>query len=154
MRILAQRVRNARVRVDGAVIGEIGPGLLCLVGFGREDGPDLPTLPRWSKMLDKLCGLRVFADKDGKINLSVADIGGSVLAVSQFTLYADCAKGLRPSFHLAAPPDVAQALYKRLLADLNARLPGRIAAGVFGAHMDVELTNHGPVTILLDDAGM
>lgn len=152
MRLLVQRVREARVRVDGVVTGEIGPGLLCLAGFGPQDGPDLPMAPRWSKMVEKMLDLRIFPDSEGKLNLSLRDTGGGLLLVSQFTLYADCKKGRRPSFHLAATPAVATALFDRLAADCAERLPGRTATGVFGADMDVELVNQGPVTILLDDA--
>lgn len=152
MRLLVQRVREARVRVDGAVTGEIGPGLLCLAGFGPQDGPDLPATPRWSKMVEKMLDLRIFPDSEGKLNLSLRETGGGLLLVSQFTLYADCKKGRRPSFHLAAAPAVATVLFDRLAADCEARLPGRTATGVFGTDMDVELVNQGPVTILLDDA--
>ncbi len=154
MRLLLQRVREARVRVDGGIAGEIGPGLLALAGFGPDDGPDAPQTPRWTKMIEKMLELRIFPDADGKLNLSLRDTGGGLLLVSQFTLYADCRKGRRPSFHLAAKPETATALFDRLAADCATRLPGRVATGTFGADMDVELVNQGPVTILLDDAAL
>lgn len=160
MRLLLQRVREARVRVDGNTVGEIGPGLLVLAGFGPDDEAlhplDRPATPRWRKFIDKMLELRVFADAEGRLNLSLRETGGGLLLVPQFTLYADCAKGRRPSFHLAARPQAAARLFARLAADCAARLADvpacRVATGVFGADMDVELVNHGPVTILLDDA--
>ncbi|WP_029895385.1 D-aminoacyl-tRNA deacylase [Desulfohalovibrio reitneri] len=150
MRLLAQRVSRARVESGGGTLGEIGPGLCVLVGFGRGDGEDLPGSPIWEKMLAKLMGLRIFEDEAGKLNLSLEDTGGGLLLVSQFTLYADCRKGRRPSFHVACPPETAEGLYDRLVADCSARLPGRVQSGRFAASMNVELVNHGPVTILLD----
>ncbi|EPR43893.1 D-tyrosyl-tRNA(Tyr) deacylase [Desulfovibrio sp. X2] len=154
MRLLLQRVRRASVAVDGAAVGEIGEGLLCLAGFGPDDGEDLPELPRWHKTIDKMLDLRIFPDEDGRFNRSLQETGGGLLLVSQFTLYADCRKGRRPSFSLAAPPDTARRLFERLVAEAERRLPGRTASGVFGADMDVLLTNWGPVTIMLDDAAL
>lgn len=154
MRLLLQRVAEARVRVDGQVLGEIGSGLLVLAGFGSVDGPDLPESQVWRKLLSKVVDLRIFPDAEGRLNLSLADCGGGLLVVPQFTLYADCRKGRRPSFSFAAPSAVAQALYKRLVLDLAALLPGRVEQGVFGAHMRVELANDGPVTIWLDSADL
>nr|WP_209280192.1 D-aminoacyl-tRNA deacylase [Desulfobaculum xiamenense] len=145
-----QRVRGARVDVDGRTVGEIGPGLLVLAGFGRDDAPELPTTRTWETMLGKMLDLRVFPDADDRLNLSLRDFGGEVLVVSQFTLYADCRKGRRPSFHLAADGKNAIELYERLVSDLEAMLPGRVRQGEFGAMMDVSLTNWGPVTVLLD----
>ncbi len=152
MRLVLQRVARASVSVDGAQVASIGRGLLVLAGFGPGDGPQAPDAPWWRAMLEKMLKLRVFSDDAGKMNLSVQDVSGQVLLVSQFTLYADCRKGLRPGFSGAAAPDVASALFNRLCADVEARLPGRVGRGVFGADMAVELVNQGPVTILLDSA--
>ncbi len=143
MQALLQRVRNARVRVGGEVVGEIGPGLLVLV---CAEPPDTPETGR--KLLAKLLRLRVFSDAAGKMNRSLQDIGGGLLLVSQFTLAADCSGGNRPSFSGAAPPDQARALYEQLLADARALHP-QVAAGIFAADMQVELVNDGPVTIPL-----
>ncbi len=144
MRAVVQRVSRAAVRVDGAVTGSIERGLLVLLGVAAGDGEEQA---RW--MADKVAQLRIFEDQAGKMNRSVEDVRGGVLVVSQFTLLGDARKGNRPSFVAAAPPDRASALYERVSALLRARgLP--VAQGVFRAHMDVELTNDGPVTILLD----
>lgn len=145
MRIVLQRVSRAQVSIDGEVVGRIGPGLLLLVGF--TEGDDEEKL-RW--MADKVIGLRVFNDPDGKMNLSLAEMDGSVLAVSQFTLYGDTRKGRRPSFIKAAVPDVAIPLYDRFLELLRERAPGPVESGEFGAMMDVELVNDGPVTLVLE----
>jgi D-tyrosyl-tRNA(Tyr) deacylase len=144
MRAVVQRVRRASVTVAGAVVGEIGPGLLVFVGVANEDGP-----PDVEYVASKVRDLRVFSDEAGRMNLSVVETGGAVLVVSQFTLQADCRKGRRPSLDLAAPPALAEALYSEVVARL--RDGGlRVETGVFQAHMDVELLNDGPVTILLD----
>ncbi len=144
MRAVVQRVSRAAVRVDGAVTGAIERGLLVLLGVATGDGE---AEARW--IADKVAQLRIFEDQAGKMNLSVEDVRGGVLVVSQFTLLGDARKGNRPSFVAAAPPDRASALYERVSALLRERgLP--LAQGVFRAHMDVELTNDGPVTILLD----
>ena len=145
MRIVLQRVSRAQVSIDGEVVGRIGPGLLLLVGF--TEGDDEEKL-RW--MADKVIGLRVFNDPDGKVNLSLAEMNGSVLAVSQFTLYGDTRKGRRPSFIKAAVRDVAIPLYDRFLELLRERAPGPVESGEFGAMMDVELVNDGPVTLVLE----
>jgi D-tyrosyl-tRNA(Tyr) deacylase len=139
MRVVIQRVSRASVTVEGRVTGEIGRGLLVLLGVAPEDGP---AQVAW--MADKIEGLRIFEDAEGKMNLSVRDVGGAVLVVSQFTLYGDATKGRRPSFVKAARPETAAPLYEAL-AD-------RLAAprGVFGAHMEVALVNDGPVTLILD----
>lgn len=150
MRLVVQRVSSASVTVEGRVVGEIGAGFLVLVGFGAGDGADLPRQKVWGQMLDKLVNLRVFPDGAGKLNLSLLDTGGSVLAVSQFTLYADCRKGRRPSFHLAADAATGLGLYEAFVAGLESLLPGRVAQGAYGADMDVRLLNAGPVTIILD----
>ena len=145
MRALVQRVSEASVRVDGTVTGVIGPGLLVLVGITDGDGAEDRD---W--LVRKLVQLRVFDDADGVMNRSVQDIGGSVLAVSQFTLYASTRKGNRPSYTGAARPEVAQPLFDAFVAALAAELGKPVPTGVFGAHMEVRLTNDGPVTIMLD----
>ena len=145
MRIVLQRVARAQVSIDGEVVGRIGPGLLLLVGF--TEGDDAEKL-RW--MAGKVIGLRVFNDPDGKMNLSLAEMDGGILAVSQFTLYGDTRKGRRPSFIKAAVPDVAIPLYDRFLELLRERAPGPVESGEFGAMMDVELVNDGPVTLVLE----
>jgi D-tyrosyl-tRNA(Tyr) deacylase len=149
MRAVVQRVREARVRVSGETVGEIGPGYVLLIGFGVDDSPTMIGGPVWTRFLRKILDLRLFPDSQGPINQSLADHGGQILVVSQFTLYADVRKGRRPSFSLAARPDEARAMYDALVADLSRLWPG-VAQGVFGADMDVHLVNWGPVTILLD----
>ena len=144
MKALLQRVSEARVTVDGEIVGEIGEGLLVLLGLDKGD--DEATAAR---LLDKLLAYRVFPDEDGRMNCSVADVGGGVLLVSQFTLSADTRKGLRPSFSSAMPPAEAEALYVRMLEMLRER-HSNVAAGRFGADMQVSLTNDGPVTFLLE----
>ena len=144
MRIVAQRVTRARVTVGGRTTGEIGSGLLLLVGFTGADGDD-----ELGWMADKVVGLRIFADAEGKMNLGVTDVGGALLVVSQFTLYGDARKGKRPSFVDAARPEVAIPLYERFLAILRAR-GVRVETGEFGAMMQVELVNDGPVTLWLE----
>lgn len=144
MRAVLQRVRRARVTVGEEVVGEIGCGLLVLLGVSREDTPEQA---RW--LADKIVGLRLFADADDKMNLGVADVSGSVLVVSQFTLYGDCRKGRRPSFIDAAPPEIAIPLYEAFINGVKAQgVP--VATGRFGAMMQVELVNDGPVTLIVD----
>ena len=145
MRVVLQRVREASVTIEGRVVGEIGLGQLLLVGFKADDTTDQVE---W--MADKVTGLRIFQDDAGKMNLTLADVDGSILVVSQFTLYGDVHKGRRPSFIDAAPPETAILLYDHLVELLEARQPGRIATGEFGAMMDVSLTNDGPVTLVID----
>jgi D-tyrosyl-tRNA(Tyr) deacylase len=145
MRIVLQRVRQARVSVEGRTTGQIGPGLLVLAGFAPDD-----TAARLDWMARKLVQMRIFGDEEGKMNRSVQDVGGEVLVVSQFTLLADARKGNRPSYIGAAPPPVAIPLYEQFV-QLVSHLLGRPAAtGEFGADMQVELLNDGPVTIVLD----
>lgn len=146
MRACVQRVSSARVVVSGETVGEIGLGLLVLLGVAASDGDeDL----RW--LVDKVVGLRVFDDADGKMNLGLADVGGELLVVSQFTLLGDCRKGRRPSFINAAPPEAAERVYEQFVAAARER-GVRVATGRFRTHMQVELTNDGPVTILIDSA--
>lgn len=146
MRIVLQRVSYGAVRVDGAVVGEIqGPGLVLLIGIGPETTPE--DLRFWA---DKCVNLRIFPDDAGKMNRSLIDIGGGILAVSQFTLYGDCRKGRRPGFSGAAPPDQAQAAYNTFVELLRAT-GVTVATGIFQAHMDVEIHNDGPVTLILGD---
>lgn len=144
MRALLQRVSSARVEVGEEVVGAIGPGLLVLLGLDKGDDEEVAA-----RMLDKLLAYRVFADDEGRMNRSVTDTGGGVLLVSQFTLSADTRKGLRPSFSSAMPPAEAEHLYEHILVELRAR-HSEVAAGVFGADMQVSLTNDGPVTFLLE----
>jgi D-tyrosyl-tRNA(Tyr) deacylase len=145
VRAVVQRVSRAGVEVEGRRVGGIGPGLLVLLGAGAGDGTaDVAYL------VDKVANLRIFADPAGKMNRSVLDTGGGVLAVSQFTLYGDARKGRRPAFTGALEPAAAQTLYEAFVAGLRAAGVAEVATGVFGAMMEVELVNSGPVTILLD----
>ena len=144
MRVVAQRVSEARVRVDGAVVGEIGQGLLLLVGAGEGDSA---AHVRW--LAEKCANLRIFEDDDRKMNRSVKDIGGGALVVSQFTLYGDCRKGRRPGFSQALAPEQAERLVDLFAQCLKAE-GITVASGVFGAKMDVTLTNGGAVTLILE----
>jgi D-tyrosyl-tRNA(Tyr) deacylase len=144
MRLLLQRVTRAAVRVEGETVGQIGPGLVVLVGVGGGDTADVAAV-----LARRTVDLRIFRDADGKTNLSLLDVGGDVLAVSQFTLYADTSRGRRPSFIRAAPPEQGQALYE-VCADAIAAQGVRVARGIFGAEMAVELVNDGPMTIWLE----
>jgi D-tyrosyl-tRNA(Tyr) deacylase len=144
MRLLLQRVTRASVTVDGEVVGHIGPGLVILVGVGHGDDDALAE-----SMAGRVADLRIFRDDEGKTNRSLVDVEGSALVISQFTLYGDTRKGRRPSFLDAAPPALGEALYLRFAAALAARdVP--VAKGIFGAEMEVELVNDGPMTIWLD----
>ena len=146
MRLVIQRVREARVTVNDGVTGSIRTGLLAFLGVSRTD-----TVEDADYLAGKLLGLRIFPDKDGKMNLDVQEAGGSLLIVSQFTLYGDCRKGRRPSFDQAAPPDQAQDLYNYFVE--SAKLgPVPVETGVFQAIMQVHIVNDGPVTILIDSA--
>ena len=147
MRVVLQRAKRAEVRVEGRVTGKIGPGFLVLAGFAPTD-----TDVQLTWMAEKLLGLRVFGDAEGKMNRDLAEVGGGVLVVSQFTLYGDASKGRRPSFIDAAPPNIAIPLYERFVALLREKSGGKIPieTGEFGAMMDVELVNDGPVTLILE----
>lgn len=144
MRVVLQRVTRASVTVDGRITGAIGRGFCLLVGFTHGD-----TAAQVEWMADKVAGLRLFADAEGKMNLGLGEVGGAVLVVSQFTLYGDAARGRRPSFVDAARPEVAIPLYERFIAALRAR-GLEVATGEFGAMMQVEIHNDGPVTLILD----
>ncbi|PYP80635.1 MAG: D-tyrosyl-tRNA(Tyr) deacylase [Gemmatimonadetes bacterium] len=144
MRVVLQRVSRAEVRVGDRVTGHIGRGFLLLVGFTHDDGEAALV---W--MADKVIGLRLFADAEDKMNLALADVGGALLVVSQFTLYGDAVKGRRPSFIDAARPETAVPLYERFVTLLRERVD-RVETGEFGAMMDVDLVNDGPVTLLLE----
>ena len=141
MRLVVQRVLQAEVQVDGQSIGKIGRGFLVLVGVGKEIA---------DKYLKKLLGLRIFEDENGKTNLSLKDVSGELLLVSQFTLYANCKKGNRPSFIEAGEPDKAEALYEYMIEEASKSVPV-VQHGSFGADMKVSLINDGPFTILLDE---
>ncbi len=144
MRACVQRVTQASVAVDGEVVGQIGRGLLVLLGVAGDD-----TVEDAHQMADKIIGLRIFEDDDGKMNRSLEEAGGAMLVVSQFTLLGDCRKGRRPSFVHAAPPELGEQLYELFVAAIGIRgIP--VATGRFRAHMDVSLVNDGPVTLLLD----
>ncbi|RIX48322.1 MAG: D-tyrosyl-tRNA(Tyr) deacylase [Rhodocyclales bacterium GT-UBC] len=145
MRVVVQRVTEAAVRVEGAITGQIGPGLLVLAGFESDDGDaDLD----W--MAGKLVRTRIFSDASGVMNRSVADVGGDILAVSQFTLFASVKKGNRPSWNRAARGEVSAPLFERFVAKLSAELGKPVPTGVFGADMQVSLVNDGPVTLSID----
>jgi D-aminoacyl-tRNA deacylase len=147
MRALIQRVTQACVEVDGAITGQIETGLLVLLGVTKTDTPTDADY-----LVDKIANLRIFPDEAGKMNRSLLDVGGALLAVSQFTLYGDCRKGRRPGFDLAAPAEQARALYEYFVE--KARLSDiRVETGVFQAHMAVSLTNDGPVTFMLETGG-
>jgi D-tyrosyl-tRNA(Tyr) deacylase len=154
MRVIVQRVSSARVRVDGRVVGEIGRGFLLLVGVGRDDPADDDRGNiEVERMADKIATLRVFADPEGKMNLALADVDGAVLVVSQFTLYGDVRKGRRPSFARAAEPQTAAERVEALATAFEARgIPTE--RGVFGADMQVDLLNDGPVTLAIDAADL
>ena len=145
MRVVVQRCSRAAVRVDGQTIGEIGKGFMLLVGFCHEDTPaEVEFLAK------KVAGMRVFEDDEGKMNLSLADVSGEILSISQFTLYGDARKGNRPSFIHAARPDVAEPLYNLFNQILREQYGLHVETGIFGADMKVDFVNDGPVTILLE----
>lgn len=144
MRAVVQRVSESDVTVDGKVVGAIDRGLLVLLGVAEDDEEEDARM-----MADKIIGLRIFNDDQGKFNLALEDVGGAVLVISQFTLLGDCRKGRRPSFSTAARPEKAVPLYERVVQLLRER-GVTVATGTFGAHMDVRLVNDGPVTVLID----
>ena len=144
MRIVLQRVSSASVIIDRAVAGAIGPGFCLLVGYAPDDTPDVVS---W--LADKVAGLRLFSDAEGKMNLGLSDVGGALLVISQFTLYGDASKGRRPSFIGAARPEIAIPLHDQFMAELRAR-GLTVATGRFGADMQVAMVNDGPVTLILE----
>ena len=146
MRAVIQRVSEARVKVEGAVLGEIGPGLLALLGIAKPD-----TAADAEFLAEKILNLRVFPDEAGKMNRSLLDTGGALLVVSQFTLYGDCSRGRRPSFDAAAPAEQARPLYEHFV-EVARRSGVRVETGVFQAHMEVSLVNDGPVTLMVESA--
>ena len=146
MKMVIQRVTEGRVTVQGSTSGAIRTGLVVFLGVGRED-----TVEDADYLLDKLLGLRIFADENGKMNRNILEAGGALLLISQFTLYADCRRGRRPSFDRAAPPEQAAALY-HYFVEAAKRSPVQVETGVFQSSMEVHLINDGPVTILMDSA--
>ncbi len=145
MRAIVQRVINSKVVVDEKIVGQVNKGLMVLLGVGNND-----TLADIEYLTEKILKLRIFEDTDGKMNLSLLDIEGEILVVSQFTLYGDCRKGRRPSFSSAAPPDLANQLYEEFIKTCRKKGVKKVETGEFGAHMLVDIQNDGPVTILLD----
>ena len=145
MKILVQRVKNAKVEVEEKTVGKIDEGFLVLLGVTHED-----TEEQADYLAKKLCNLRVFTDQNDKMNLSLKDIGGKLLIVSQFTLYADCTSGNRPSFTEAAKPDKAQKLYEYFCTQCEEKYNIKVEKGIFGADMKVSLLNDGPVTIIIE----
>ena len=144
MKFVIQRVTEASVSVDGTCIGQIGKGFLVLIGIGKEDTKEMAD-----QLIKKMVQLRIFEDENGKTNLALHDVGGSLLLVSQFTLYANCKKGNRPSFVDAAPPDMANAMYEYIISECQ-KLVSHVETGSFGADMKVSLVNDGPFTVILE----
>ncbi|MBE5887446.1 MAG: D-tyrosyl-tRNA(Tyr) deacylase [Lachnospiraceae bacterium] len=144
MKFVIQRVNEASCKVDGNIIGEIQKGFCVFIGVSNEDNQEIAD-----KMVKKLVGLRIFEDENGKTNLALSDVGGSLLLISQFTLYADCKKGFRPSFINAGAPDMANQLYEYIIAKCKESIPN-VQTGSFGADMKIALENDGPFTIVLD----
>ena len=145
MKLVIQRVSEASVQIDGEIKGQIGKGFLVLIGVGQEDTKEVAD-----KYIKKMVGLRIFEDENGKTNLSLKDVGGQLLLISQFTLYANCKKGNRPSFIEAGAPDKAQALYEYFVQECREAVPV-VETGEFGAEMKVSLTNDGPFTVIFDE---
>ena len=148
MKFVIQRVTRASVTVDGEVTGKIGKGFMVLIGVAQSDTEEIAD-----KMVKKMCNLRIFEDSEGKTNLALADVGGELLLISQFTLYADCHKGNRPSFIDAGQPDMASAMYEYIIEEAKKYVP-TVERGIFGAEMKVELLNDGPFTVILDSADL
>ena len=144
MRVVLQRVKCAKVTVEGKTVGQIGKGILLLIGVHKDDTPEKADF-----LAVKCADLRIFGDSEGKMNLSLKEINGEVLAVSQFTLFGDCSKGRRPSFIDAAPPEKGKALYEYFVDQIK-KYAQNVQTGIFGAMMDVELVNDGPVTLILE----
>lgn len=144
MRLVIQRVHESKVEVEGKIVGQIGPGFMVLIGVTEGDNEETADF-----LAEKLCNLRVFTDEEDKMNLSIKDIDGELLIISQFTLYADCRKGNRPSFIAAAEPKRAEELYEYFARKCKEKVKN-VEKGIFGAHMDVSLINNGPVTIMLE----
>ena len=145
MKFIVQRVLESSVSVDGETIGKIGKGYMVLIGVGNEDTKEIAD-----KMIKKMVGLRIFEDENGKTNLSLADVKGSLLLISQFTLYANCRKGNRPSFIEAGAPDKAEQLYEYIISEASKQVPV-VEHGIFGADMQVSLENDGPFTVIFDE---
>lgn len=145
MKFVIQRVKKASVTVEDEVIGQIERGFLVLIGAGKEDNKE-----KADALIKKMVGLRIFADEEGKTNLSLKDVNGSLLLVSQFTLYANCKKGYRPSFTDAGDPETAEMLYEYVVSECKKHIPV-VETGAFGAHMEVSLVNDGPFTIILEN---
>ena len=146
MRFVIQRVTKATCTVEGKVTGKIDKGFLVLIGISADDTKEIAD-----KMIKKLIGMRIFDDENGKTNLALSDVGGQLLLISQFTLYADCKKGNRPSFTKAGGPDMANELYEYIIAECDKQY-GKVQRGIFGADMKIELLNDGPFTVILDSA--
>ena len=146
MKFVIQRVQHASVTVDNEVIGKIGKGFMVLIGVSEEDNTEIAD-----KMIKKLIGMRIFEDENGKTNLSLADVNGELLLVSQFTLYANCRKGNRPSFIEAGAPDEANKLYEYIISEASKHVPV-VEHGIFGADMKVSLENDGPFTVIFDES--
>ena len=146
MRFVIQVSKNAKVEVDGKVAGQIGLGLTVLIGIGKDDDKKIAD-----KMISKTLSMRIFKDDQDKTNLSLKDVNGELLLISQFTLYADCRKGNRPSFTNAADPAKAEELYEYIISEMQKEIPV-VETGIFGEHMEVSLTNDGPFTIVLDSS--
>ena len=144
MRFVIQRVTRASVAVDGRICGQIDKGFMVLIGIAQTDTAEIAD-----KLVKKMCGLRIFEDENGKTNLSLADVGGKLLLISQFTLYADCRKGNRPSFTGSGKPDMASPMYDHICEEAEKYVPG-VQRGIFGEYMQVDLLNDGPFTIILD----
>lgn len=144
MKIVVQRVKHASVKVDNKIVGKINEGFLVLLGVTHED-----TKEEADYLVKKLCNLRIFEDENEKMNLSLKDVNGELLIVSQFTLYADCSGGNRPSFTNSAKPDIANELYEYFVSECKKNI-NKVETGIFGAHMEVDLMNNGPVTIIIE----